>query len=54
MKSLPTDIFVHVMAMGVFQIHFPVSGVNFSNNLPIPQVKVSINKTEHYTTFEIS
>ena len=54
--EIPTHrhIFVHAMAMGVFQIHFPVSGVNFPNNLPIPQVKASIKKTERYTTFEIS
>ena len=45
----------HISAkMGVSQIHPPVSGVNFSNNMSIPQVRVSIKKTKHYTTFEIS
>ena len=34
------------------QINPPVSGVNFSNNIPIPQVWVK--KLEHDTTFEIS
>ena len=31
---------------GVFQIQLPVSGINFSNNIPIPKL--------HDTTFETS
>ena len=31
---------------GVFQIQLPVSGINFSNNMPIPKL--------HETTFETS
>ena len=38
---------------GVSQIHPPVSGVNFSNNISVPQVWVNIKKIEHDTTFEI-
>ena len=38
-------------AKGVFQIHPPVSGVNFSNKMSIPQVGVKIRKTKHGTTF---
>ena len=40
--------------MGVSQIHPPVSGVKFSNNMSIPPVWVNIKKTEHDATFEIS
>ena len=42
--EIPThrDILVHVI--GVSQIHPPVSSVNFSNNISIPQVRVSIKK----------
>ena len=39
---------------GVFQNHPLASGVNISNNISIPQVRVNISKTEHGTTFEIS
>ena len=39
---------------GVSHIHPPVFGVNFSNNLSIPQVWVNMKKIEHDTTFEIS
>ena len=44
----------HISAKSVSQIHPSVSGVNFSNNISIPQVRVNIKKTEHDTTFEIS
>ena len=45
-----------ISAKGVSQtkIHPPDSGVNFSNNMSIPQVRVNIKKTEDDTTFEIS
>ena len=39
---------------GVFHIHFPFSGLNFSNNIPVPQVRFNVSETEHNTTFEIS
>ena len=45
---------MHISAKGVSQIHSPVSGVDFSNNILILQVRVNIKKTEHDTTFEIS
>ena len=51
MKSYPQR---HISAKGVSQIHPPVSGVNFSNNVLIHWVKVNIKKTERDTTFEIS
>ena len=41
-------------AKGVFQIHPPVSVVDFLNNISISQVRVTIKETEHGTTFEIS
>ena len=44
----------HISAKGVSQIHPPVSGVNFLNNISIPQVRVNIKKTEHDKTFKIS
>ena len=44
----------HISAKGFCQIHSPVSGVHFSNNISIPQVRVSIKKTKHDTTFKIS
>ena len=40
--------------MDVFQIHPPVSGLSFSNNISAQEVRVSIRETEHYITFEIS
>ena len=43
----------HISAKGVSQIHSIVFGVNFSNNISIPQVRVNIKKTEHDTAFEI-
>ena len=52
MKSLPTE--AYQCKKGVSQIHPPVSGVNFSNNISIPQPRVNIKKTEHDATFEIS
>ena len=39
-------------AKGVFQIQPPISGVNFSNNMSVPQTRVNMNETEHDTTFE--
>ena len=36
------------------QINPPVSDVNFSNIIPIPQVRVNVKKTEHDTAFEMS
>ena len=42
------------IVQGAFQIHLSVSGFNFSNNMPVPQVTVNIRETEHDTTFEIS
>ena len=41
-------------AKGVFQIQQPISDVNFSNNMSIPQARVNMSETEHDTTFEIS
>ena len=41
-------------AKGVSQIHPPVSGVTFSNNILISQVRVNIEETEDGITFEIS
>ena len=49
MKSLQR----HISAKGVYQIHSPVSGVKFPNNISIPKVRVNIKKTEHDTTFEM-
>ena len=40
-------------AKGVFQIHSPVSGLNLSNNMSIPRVRVNIRETEREITFEI-
>ena len=31
-----------------------VSGLNFSNNISVSQVRVDVRETEHDTTFEIS
>ena len=39
---------------GVFKIQPPISGVNFSNNIPIRQARVNMSKTEHDKTFETS
>ena len=41
----------HISAKGVSQIHPPVFGVNFSNNISIPQVRVNIKKTENWQNF---
>ena len=41
-------------AKGVFQIQTPISDVNFSNNISIPQFRVKMRETEHDTTFETS
>ena len=30
-----------------------VSGLDLSNNISVPQVRVNIREIEHYTTFEI-
>ena len=42
------------ISKGVFQIYPNVSGVNFSNNISVSQVRVNIKETEHGITFEIS
>ena len=52
MKS-PPQLSKHCVK-GVFQIHPPVSGVNFTNNTSIPQFRVNVKETDHDTTFEIS
>ena len=41
----------NVSAKIVSEIHPPFSGVNFSNNVPIPLARVNIKKSEHDTTF---
>ena len=41
----------YISAKGVSQIHLPVSGVNFSNDMSIPQVRVNIKKTEKWQNF---
>ena len=41
-------------AKGILQLQPPVSGVNFSNNISIPQVRVNITETEDGTIFEFS
>ena len=41
-------------AKGVIQIQPPISGVNFSSNMSIPQARVNMNQTEYDTTFETS
>ena len=32
-------------AKGVFQTKAPISGVNFSNNISIPQIRVNMRET---------
>ena len=39
-------------AEGIFQIQTPICGVNFSNNISIPQVRVKKRETELDSTFE--
>ena len=51
MKSPPPDAYCE---KSFFQIQPRISGVNFSNNTSIPQVRVNIRETEHDTTFETS
>ena len=51
MKSPPPEA---LCANGVVQIHPPISGVNFSNNISIPQIRVNLRETEHDTIFETS
>ena len=41
-------------AKGVFQIRSPISGVNFSINISLSQVRVNIKEIENGKTFEIS
>ena len=36
-----------------FQFISAVSGLNLSNNISVPQVRVNMRETEHDTTFEI-
>ena len=38
----------------LFKFNPPVSGVNFSNDMSIPQDRVNMSETEHETTFETS
>ena len=40
------------MKKGVFEIEPPISGVNFSNNMLISQVRVNRRETEYEITFE--
>ena len=40
-------------AKGIFQIHSPVSGLNLSNNISVPRVRVNIREIERDITFEI-
>ena len=35
------------------EIHPPVSGLNLSNKISVPQVRVNISEIERDTTFEI-
>ena len=44
----------HISAKSVSQIHIPVSSVNFSNNVSIPQVRVNIKKTVNMSQFSRS
>ena len=41
-------------AKSIFEIYPPVSGLNFSINMSVSQVRVKIRETERDTTFEIS
>ena len=41
-------------AEGAFQIQSPIYGVNFSQNISIPQVRVNKSETELDSTFETS
>ena len=50
MKSPTPDV---KCAEGAFQIQSPIYDVYFSNNILIPQVKVSKKETKLYSTFEI-
>ena len=47
MKSPPKE------AKVAFQSHSPVSGLSFSNNISVTQVRVNIKETGHDTTFKI-
>ena len=51
MKYLPLEKYC---AKDVFQIQTPISSVNFSNNISIPQVRINIRETKHDTTFKTS
>ena len=50
MKSLPKE---EGIVQRVFSTSPPVSGLNFSNNTSVPQVRVHIREIGHDTTFEI-
>ena len=41
-------------AKGVLQIHLPVFGLDLSNNISVPQVRVKIREIERDATFEIT
>ena len=51
LHEIPTP---NAQCKGCFSNSSPVSGIRFSNNLSISQVRVNIKETEHGTTFEIS
>ena len=40
-------------AMGVFQIQPPISGVNFLNNMLIPQARIVMSEIEHDTNLKL-
>ena len=50
MKSPTTEAW----CAGVFQIQFPVCGVNSSNNISMTQVRVNEKETELDPTFDTS
>ena len=50
MHEIPTQGRRH-SAKDVFQIHPPISVLNLSNNVSVPQVRVNIREIERDTTF---
>ena len=48
--STPPDV---ECAKGVFQSELPISSVNFTNNMSIPQAMINMNETEHDTIFQL-
>ena len=51
MKSLPQE--GGIMQRVFLEIHLPVAGLNLSNNISVPQVRVNIREIERDTSFEI-